>query len=250
MSPRFLLLAVVFFCVKACSPGVTAESALATAHRYASLEWKGNSEHVLHGRDTAGIPVHTPDVSLRNHGDPGGYWVPGIRATGMPYKWGGFDTPESFLRGIERGRYAGDIATVEKVRVGRPLVSEETVGVDCSGFVSRCWGLPRQYSTTEMPSICERLPSLADLRSGDVLLKQGHVMLFVEWRGDWAICYEAGSQPSWRVHRCRIHRSKIVSDGFKPWRYKGLRSGSRAGGKKSGERAQKEHFSKWSAGPY
>src|SRR5690606_14489808 len=89
----------------ACSPtpAVTRAQAVATASRYTQMEWTPEGRHVLHGRDSNGIMIHTPDRSLARQGDRRGWWQPGVPAKSMPYQWGGFDTPESFLAKIAAG---------------------------------------------------------------------------------------------------------------------------------------------------
>ena len=49
------------------------------------------------------------------------------------YKWGGFNTLSQYIDGLKSNKFAGDIHT--------DGVSSAAVGVDCSGFVSRCWQL-------------------------------------------------------------------------------------------------------------
>ena len=232
-SVHFPIAAAVFAaCIfPSCAPRTTPEKAMATAYRYSALEWMPEQRHVRHGRDGAGIPVHTPDVSLGNHGDPRGYWAPGKAARGMPYKWGGFDTPESFLAGLERGMKAGDIGGPEKRKMDDAGVSAESVGIDCSGFVSRCWGLSRPYSTKELPGICLPLRSWEELRTGDILLKDGHVVLFKEWGkgGREVVGYEAGPFPKWRVSACGLSVRMLKEKGYAPWRYKRMRMAAKEG---------------------
>lgn len=50
------------------------------------------------------------------------------------------------------------------------------------GWYLAAGGLPRPYSTRELPGICTPLNSLNDLRPGDIILRSGeHVQLFVRW---------------------------------------------------------------------
>ena len=39
-------------------------------------------------------------------------------------------------------------------------VSRFAAGVDCSGFVSRCWRLDRPFSTRELPALCKKKPGI------------------------------------------------------------------------------------------
>ncbi len=207
-----------------CVPKLTRQEAVATAYRYAQFTWMPEERHVRHGPDSQGIMVHTPDQSVISHGDKRGWWQPGVLAKGMPYQWGGFDTPESFLEKIAAGKKAGDIADEAKRKLGDAGTSAGSCGIDCSGFVSRCWNLRRPYSTRELPKICERLGSWDDLKAGDILLNDRHVVLFVKWMipGKEFAAYEAGPFPVWRVSACGLNTGKLKESGYAPWRYREL----------------------------
>lgn len=85
----------------------------------------------------------------------------------MPYKWGGFDSIADFDEGIKNGKYAGDLITKDRDGKG---VSNQAVGVDCSGFVSHCLNLAHQYSTLELPDLT------------DLIINPGeHCMIFKEF---------------------------------------------------------------------
>ncbi len=216
---RFLYSVFVCGLVSACAPKITPDQALATAYRYTQVEWMPNANHVRHGVDSQGIPVQTPDQSLKS---PGGWWKPEVTARSVPYQRGGFDTPELFLEKIADGKKVGDIADSEKRKLGNAGTSQESCGIDCSGFVSRCWNLPRSYSTAELPQICTPLPSWVDLHPGDILLSNKHVVLFVKWKipGEEFAAYEAGPLPFWRVNACGLRVDKLTKLGYAPWRYR------------------------------
>ncbi|MBK1827572.1 hypothetical protein [Haloferula rosea] len=205
---------------------VTAADAIATAHTYSALTWMPETRHIKHGPDERGILVHTPDQSLNQRGFANGWWKPGTEARGMAYQWGGFDTPREFLRSLEEGEFAGDISTSAKRRLGDSGTSESACGIDCSGFVSRCWRLPKPYSTRQLPSICVRLKSWLQLAPGDILLNDKHVLLFAGWdstRPGCILAYEAGPFPVWRVNAASIPTSKLERENYAPWRYRGMR---------------------------
>ena len=225
---RVKLLSLFFpaFCLlPSCAPRVTRDQAIATAYRYTQVNWMPREEHVRHGPDSQGIPVKTPDTGLARHGDKRGWWQPGVAAKSMPYQWGGFDTPESFLEKIAVGKKAGDIADQAKRASGDAGVSAESCGIDCSGFVSRCWNLKRPYSTRELHRICDPLDSWEELRAGDILLNDKHVVLFVKWKvpGNELAAYEAGPFPVWRVSACGLDAAILKDHGYRPWRYRGIR---------------------------
>ncbi len=198
-----------------CAPsGITPEKSIETAYRYTQVEWMPEQRHIRHGNDAAGILVHTPDRTLLYHDERGGWWLPGRLAKSVPYKWGGFDTPESFLKGIKEGKKAGDVASKWKRQHGDAVVSSGSVGIDCSGFVSRCWGLSRPYSTKELPQICDRLDSWDELKMGDILLNDRHVLLFEKWSNDGTeiIGYEAGPKLFWRVNALGLSYERLLSE--------------------------------------
>lgn len=235
MAHRLIsLAAALLFCQCAGSPDtsipgpsatVKRSDAMSTAYTYSRLEWVPQERHRKHGRDSNGILVHTPDVSLSKHGFSNGWWQPGSVARGMAYQWGGFDTPENYLKSLERGEVAGDISTTEKRRLGDAGTSKDACGIDCSGFVSRCWRLARPYSTKELPSICVALASWDKLRPGDILLNDRHVVLFSRWSKSGAslYVYEAGPLPVWRVNAAEISKASLLDRGYRPWRYRGIR---------------------------
>jgi hypothetical protein len=208
-----------------CAPPVTREETVATAYRYTQVVWTPTEENVRHGLDSKGILVHTPDAGIEKFGDRRGWWEPGKPATSMPYQWGGFDTPESFVEKIRAGKKAGDVGDAAKRKLGDAGTSSESCGIDCSGFVSRCWNLPRPYSTREMHRICDRLASWDELETGDILLNDKHVVLFVKWSvpGREIQGYQAGPFPKWKVSACGLSKSKLLWEGYAPWRYRGMR---------------------------
>jgi len=207
------------------SSSVTREEVIATAYAYTQVTWTPEERHVKHGDDGNGITVHTPDVSLNRRGFANGWWEPGKTMKGMPYQWGGFDTPAEFLRSLERGEFAGDISTGSKRSLGDDGTSRNACGIDCSGFVSRCWRLARPYSTKELPSISRKLKSSLQLMPGDILLNDKHVLVFKQWSPDGKsmLVYEAGPYPVWRVNAAEIPMKKLEAEGYWARRYVGIR---------------------------
>ena len=122
---------------------------------------------------------------------------------------------------------AGDMGTPEKQAAGDAAVSRFAAGVDCSGFVSRCWRLDRPFSTRELPALCTRLPSWEDLRTGDILIAPGrHVLLFIQWEGTEKSRFlgsEAGPLPAWKCSEHVFSRSMLENSGYRPMRYRGMR---------------------------
>lgn len=232
VSPVFFCLLVLFSAFTSCShdpdaiPGpafsVTQQECLQIARTYAEMSWTPSAANIKHGTDNEGILVHTPDRGLAFPAASKGWWVAGAPNQGMPYQWGGFDTPTSFKKKIWLGHAAGDISTKDKRALLEAAVSEEATGIDCSGFISRCWRLPRAYSTRELASICQPLASFDDLQAGDILnIHNEHALLFSHWivKGERLAAYEAGPFPTWKVSQNNIDVDFLQKKGYAPYRY-------------------------------
>jgi hypothetical protein len=175
-------------------PQVTPEVALYIADTYATLEWQCSAQNLTNGpiKDPEGNLVQTPE------------WLYVGAIYSMPYKWGGFDTIESFLQGIADGYYAGDRAT--------SAVSSYARGVDCSGYVSRCWLLPSHYSTRMMDDyIAQPYNSWEETLPGDACHREGHVRLIVGHRPDGSIDMVESAGFNWRVSYTNYHYSNLTT---------------------------------------
>jgi len=203
---------------------ISRAEALKIAETYVGHEWTAKPVNLRHGKDKAGIEIHTPDRP-GGHGDPAAdCWKPGEKNTGVAYKWGGSDTPASYDAGLRAGKAAGDVYTAEKRRLGGAAVSGEAVGIDCSGFVSRCWKLAKRQSTSTLPSICRKLASADALQPADAMnTVGGHVLLFVRWldaEKTRALFYEAA--PFSKTRATERVTAELVSQGYQPLRYRGI----------------------------
>jgi hypothetical protein len=145
-------------------------------------------------------------------------WKTGQRITGLPYCWGGIDSIEMFDRKLGQGLAAGAHS-----RYG---VLSCAAGIDCSGFVTRAWGLQltgHTYSTSNLRLIAgkPRYNWFTDMKPGDVLNKAGsHVVLFTGYNQDGSInvCEASGSAARVICHRATW--SRFV--GYIPLVYKGM----------------------------
>lgn len=198
------------------------------AEKYLRHVWHPTRQNIFHGRDAAGVRVDTPDIDFRPtaKGSRPGWWLPGEPNVGMPYKWGGFDLPAEFDKGLRAGKYAGDIYTAEKRALLDAAVSPHAVGIDCSGLISRCWKLPRSYSTRELAALCDPVKDPADLQPGDIFnLHNNHVLLFAGWTDNTRTrlrAYEAGSPPTWKVLLNEMPLTFLTDKGYTTWRYRGM----------------------------
>ncbi len=184
---------------------------LEIAERYKTHRWVASERHVFHGVDPKGVRVDTPDSGYRK----GGFKTDGSQNVGIPYQWGGFSSIEEFDAGLKTGAYAGHLP-----RRGSSGASKRAVGVDCSGFVSRCWSLPSKQSTRSLGRICFRLASPADLLPGDVMNAfDKHVVMFKSFVGDNKKKARIIEAASGGVAERIADLEKLTKAGFIPMRY-------------------------------
>jgi len=190
------------------------EEILEIAFAYAAHEWSASERNVFHGEDERGQRVDTPDTSF----DPKGWKSDGSVNVGIPYQWGGFSSLEEFDAGIAAGAWAGHVPTTDQSGA-----TTRAVGVDCSGYVARCFDLPQKQSTRSLANICYELESYDELLPGDLLNAfDQHVVLFVEWTDE-----ERGAARVLEAARLRVQESvyptaQLERRGFRPLRYKPL----------------------------
>ena len=204
---------------------VTRAESLKIAESFIQHRWQSSAKNVLHGKDKDGVEVHTPDRD-GGYGEPlNECWVSDAENIGVAYKWGGNDNPRSFSAGISAGKAGGDVYTEEKRRRGDKSVSAEAVGIDCSGFICHCWKLTARYSTSSLPSICQKLPSTAALEAGDIMnVPNRHVLLFVKWldpEKERALFYEAS--PFSKTVASEREVRAMAAGGYQPLRYRRIR---------------------------
>jgi hypothetical protein len=215
---------------------VTPSESLAIAQAYTQHGWKPFARNILHGKDSDGILVHTPDISHQTPPERRGWWIPGELNRGVPYKWGGYDNLTSFDQGVADGLAAGDVSTPAKRRADNAAVSARAVGLDCSGFVSRCLKLPKAHDTTQLPAVCTPLQDISDLRPGDILnIPRGHVVLCAGWADRekrWVYYYDTGGAPDyWKPSLKQSPVERLLALGYQPLRYKGMARESKPSGK-------------------
>lgn len=206
---------------------VTPTESMAIAHQLATHPWRPFGGNIRHGRDSAGVLVHTPDIGHEPDGPRKGWWMPGEVNEGIPYKWGGYDGPASFDAAIAKGHAAGDVSTPAKRKGDNAAVSREAAGLDCSGFVSKCLKLPAVHDTRALPGVCDPLPRAADLRPGDLLnIPRRHVILCAGWANPektWIHYYETGGGPQyWKPALKKAPLDKLIELGYTPLRYRGM----------------------------
>ncbi len=165
------------------STPITRKKIIQNAEPYATHKWFCHYNNIW-DRDCGSAHVRTPS------------WVTVGNNISVPYMWGGFSSLSQFDQGIANGASAGDCDTHS---VASPSCA---VGVDCSGFVSRAWGLGTKYCTRCIPDISTQYPSYDDLKPGDVVNYAGHhvrLIHTVNGNGSFLIIEAAASSTDWRV---------------------------------------------------
>jgi hypothetical protein len=204
---------------------ISRAEALRIAESYLQHRWQASPKNLLHGKDAKGIEVHTPDRDGGRGTPLSECWRVDAENIGVAYKWGGNDTPENFSAGIKAGKAAGDVYTPEKRRLDDAAVSDAAVGIDCSGFICRCWNLRGRYSTRSLKEVCEKLSSPTLLEPADIMnTPGGHVLLFVKWLDDEkksALFYEAA--PFSKTLASARDVKEMMAAGFLPMRYRHIR---------------------------
>ena len=187
--------------VQRADTSITRTEVINVADSYVNHTFYASSANITNGIivDPNGDTVRTPSwVTVGNH-------------SSVPYKWGGFSSLSQFDNGLSSNLYAGDNYTGNNV-------SSYAVGVDCSGFVSRCWGTSSKYGTSTIPNISTALSSLNDLRRGDCLNYAGHhVRLAAEDNPDGTVYICEASGVDWKV----AYRTYNFTDltNYQPRRY-------------------------------
>jgi hypothetical protein len=152
---------------------------------------------------------------------------PGKSYLGVSYNWGGFDLPSQFARKVKSGKVAGNY----KKHCGEQLcVRFDFAGLDCSGFVSRCWQI-RRYSTLELPIIAIKIPRKL-LKPGDILNSRNkHVVLFDSYDDEgqmWAYESSAWVRQQGAPPAGVVFRAVDLGDEYVPRRfYKFIHLGDR-----------------------
>ncbi len=163
---------------------ITRQQIIDNGEPYATHQWYCNANNIK-DYDCGGEHVTTPA------------WVTVGNQVSVPYMWGGFSSLPQFDQGLLDGVSAGDSYTV-----GNSAGPSCAVGVDCSGFVSRAWGLPTKYGTSTLPNISTAYASFDELLPGDIVNYAGHHVRLVHTingGGSFLMLEASASATNWRV---------------------------------------------------
>lgn len=128
--------------------------------------------------------------------------------TGEAYAWGLWDSVNEF---------SGKINSGEKWIAGRreedllPAGYRGFGGIDCSGFVSRVWGLGGYYYSGKLPSFSIMI-NKDKIKAGDILNKVGvHSIIFKEWISTENMTAKVIHATGWSIKN-PTHMRRVVMD--------------------------------------
>lgn len=132
---------------------------------FMNLKWKMNARNIQ-GQCYSPIWINT-------------HFPAGANVTGMAYCWGGGHTISEFNKGIADSGRAGNRCT--KQQGNDKGYRSNTFGVDCSGLVTRAWGLSniKHLGTGELGGYSTSFTSQLAMRMGDIFNQPGeHTAIF------------------------------------------------------------------------
>jgi hypothetical protein len=178
-----------------------------TAYGYYNLDWYCNSEAYYRSCGVAG--GDGADGNRR----PRYITTYNVYYDWAPYQWGGFDTAASIRDHVgDSGNDAGDFNSGDTLAC--------PMGVDCSGFVSRLWGLQTKHSTATLLDHATTVSNYSQMLIGDMFdLSDSHCIWYRFDTGNGANCYEATTWNSWdRVANSLRNPDELIASGYGMYR--------------------------------
>ncbi len=150
--------------------------------------------------------------------------------TAYPYAWGGYDTDKTHSAGASWKSFTKALksktvyASNVKGERSHPLWVPRTAGVDCSGFVSSVFEVGTKRGTINMidGKWFKTLPSLRDVKRGDVLNRSGHHVRIVLgwWDADTVQVIESTTTGKYgKVVKNRYSVRGMIDEGYTAARY-------------------------------
>jgi hypothetical protein len=185
-----------------------------------------------------GGSVYVPTSAIPNDSTTAGRTPPSYMTSagyyGVPYSYGGFDDLANFGMHMSQANStnyykAGDVDTSQQIVYfgtgasqwsGKPFFR-----VDCSGFISRCWGLStKQGTTTLLNNVAPYCP--ATFQQGDIMDWSGHhVRMYVDSATSPSstsyYLYEEAAGSPYGVQFAFYLLSDQVSQGYQLYRFNG-----------------------------
>jgi hypothetical protein len=180
------------------TPPITRDAVLQNARAYLAVNWVMAREN-----------FEKPGVENSCEPTQAKFWMRPRRFTEamigttigpMPYRWGGDDTPATYRLRIEWAALAGSICTCRDATLNYCLFPD-SAGVDCSGFVSRAWGIDKR-GTSGLLDVAHDVTSVGELKPGDAFNWPGrHIRLVVGAAPGAAVAYLVLHIPAERSER-------------------------------------------------
>ncbi len=154
---------------------VVSALSLELAEDYLNFEWTVYEANVMNNYTSSGDPHQGYTQSHPCD------WVDsiGVTITGMPYHYGGKDAIEQWNDDYENGGKGPGAHSIHYAP-NPPSSLSWAAGIDCSGFVGRCWELPE----TVMPNCgCGYLTTISSeitdqqVQPGDAFISSAHARL-------------------------------------------------------------------------
>jgi len=203
---------------------ISRDKIIEVAEAYANYEWYPTSDNILHGDcPLCGERVDTVDRDYYSSWPDYWGWKAGQLNIGVPYKIGGFSSisglnltnPEDFYEQYTgTGNYTGAIHYAGDIYFNKPEPCSRACGIDCAGFVSRCWNLPEDHYTADLNDVSSPV-KYDELKPGDLINHPNHhSILFKEFVDeDTIIAIDAGGV-AWQVAEFTCDVRYISEDGF------------------------------------
>ena len=198
---------------------ILSSEVISNAEAYLNFDWTANPDNIWNQESCGGKSVNTP------------FWVTVGDQTAMPYCWGGNSTLSDFTAYLPEGKSAGD----DNTAAGYGAEPNCAIGVDCSGFVSRCCGLGGHFSTSmiNVNELFGHHDSYDDLREADMVNNPGsHVRLVTQINANGTITViesgsgvgNVGGDGLWRVFNWTYNMSQLSN--YNPQYYTGMTTGT------------------------
>ncbi len=184
---------------------------------YLNMEWMVNGPNVWNNYTDTGDPhqgyteAHPCD------------WVDGIGTTitGMPYHYGGKDSFAQWDNDYVNGNNGPGAHTIH-YQINSPTSREWAAGIDCSGFVGRCWGISEvSIGGFGCGHIRDNYPNIAPhlVQPGDAFVASTHARLcYGRYEDDptnqWVEVIEAMSDGVNKVEKNIYRIEDMIASGF------------------------------------
>lgn len=193
---------------------ITRTQMINNATPYESFSWFANSCNLWNGTSCSGANIyHAPWTSTGSN-------------TSMPYCWGGWSTQSEYNTAMSNCKSAGQVCSASGGGcTGLPSAPLSCAGGhDCSGLVTRAWGLTTKYSTSTLPNISSSIAA-SSVQAGDIFnivgshtrlvyTNNGSTITVLESSGtDWKCAYHTYTPAQLASYDARCPNSSVLNGG-------------------------------------